>query len=105
MGRLPGVTPVQKFNSRQTYRAIVRKYLPRAQIVADRFHVIRPINQHFLACWREIDPDPIQCAGCSVRPRTASTAAFSCNGENGFAKQVEPLPFFNEARTEAWAVT
>jgi transposase len=23
--------------------------------VADRFHVIRIINQHFLACWREID--------------------------------------------------
>lgn len=25
-------------------------------IVADRFHVIRLINHHFLACWREIDP-------------------------------------------------
>ena len=24
--------------------------------VADRFHVIRLINHHFLACWREIDP-------------------------------------------------
>lgn len=39
-----------------TYRAIVRKYFPNAQIVADRFHVIRLINQHFLACWKEIDP-------------------------------------------------
>ena len=39
-----------------TYRALVRKYFPRAQIVADRFHVIRLINHHFLACWREIDP-------------------------------------------------
>jgi transposase len=38
------------------YRALVRKYFPRARIVADRFHVIRLINQHFLACWREIDP-------------------------------------------------
>jgi len=25
-------------------------------IVADRFHVIRLVNHHFLACWREIDP-------------------------------------------------
>ena len=25
-------------------------------IVADRFHVIRIINHHFLACWRELDP-------------------------------------------------
>ena len=38
------------------YRAIVRKYFPNAKIVADRFHVIRLINHHFLACWREIDP-------------------------------------------------
>jgi transposase len=39
-----------------TYRALVRKYLPYAQIVADRFHVIRLINHHFLACWKQIDP-------------------------------------------------
>ena len=38
------------------YRAIARKYFPNAQIVADRFPVIRLINHHFLACWREIDP-------------------------------------------------
>lgn len=39
-----------------SYRALVRKHFPKARIVADRFHVIRLINQHFLACWREIDP-------------------------------------------------
>jgi len=38
------------------YRALVRKHFPNARIVADRFHVIRIINHHFLACWREIDP-------------------------------------------------
>lgn len=38
------------------YRALVRKHFPKARIVADRFHVIRLINHHFLACWREIDP-------------------------------------------------
>jgi transposase len=37
------------------YRAIVRKHFPKAKIVADRFHVIRLINHHVLACWREID--------------------------------------------------
>jgi len=37
------------------YRSIVRKHFPQALIVADRFHVIRLINHHFLACWREID--------------------------------------------------
>ena len=39
-----------------TYRALARKYFPKARIVADRFHVIRLINHHFLACWRDIDP-------------------------------------------------
>jgi len=38
------------------YRAVVRKFFPTPRIAADRFHVIRFINHHFLACWREIDP-------------------------------------------------
>ena len=38
------------------YRSIIKKHFPQALIVADRFHVIRLINHHFLACWREIDP-------------------------------------------------
>jgi transposase len=38
------------------YRALVRKHFPNAHIVADRFHVIRLVNHHFLGCWREIDP-------------------------------------------------
>jgi len=38
------------------YRSIVKKQFPQALIVADRFHVIRLVNHHFLDCWREIDP-------------------------------------------------
>lgn len=38
------------------YRALVRQHFPQARIVADRFHVIRLINHHVLACWRELDP-------------------------------------------------
>ena len=38
------------------YRSIVKAQFPNAMIVADRFHVIRLVNHHFLACWREIDP-------------------------------------------------
>ena len=38
------------------YRALVQQHFPNARIVADRFHVIRIINHHFLACWKEIDP-------------------------------------------------
>lgn len=39
-----------------SYRALVRKHFPQARIVADRFHVIRTVNHHFLACWKELDP-------------------------------------------------
>ena len=38
------------------YRSVIRKHFPNARIVADRFHVIRIINHHFLACWKELDP-------------------------------------------------
>ena len=45
------------------YRSLVRKHFPHAKIVADRFHVIRIINPHFLAGWREIDPTGSQNRG------------------------------------------
>jgi len=40
----------------ETYRSIARKYFPNAQIVTDRFHVIRLVNHHFLKVWQSIDP-------------------------------------------------
>ena len=40
----------------ETYRNIVREHFPSAMIVADRFHVIRLINHHFLNIWAQIDP-------------------------------------------------
>ena len=56
--RLPGRDKVQVvcMDLASVYRALVRKYFPQARIVADRFHVIRLVNHHFLACWRDIDP-------------------------------------------------
>ncbi len=39
-----------------TYRSIVRKYFPKAKIVADRFHVVRLMNQQFLKAWKQFDP-------------------------------------------------
>jgi transposase len=40
----------------ETYRRIARRYFPGATIVADRFHVVRLINQHFLKVWKQHDP-------------------------------------------------
>ena len=45
------------------YRALVRKHFPHALIVADRFHVIRLINYHFLRCWRDLDQGGSQNRG------------------------------------------
>ena len=58
LSKLPGREAVRVvcMDLSSTYRAIVRKHFPQAQIVADRFHVIRLINHHFLALWREVDP-------------------------------------------------
>jgi len=41
----------------ETYRSIVKKYFPNAMIVADRFHVIRLMNHHFLNLWKTLDPE------------------------------------------------
>lgn len=40
----------------ETYRQTVKREFPNAMIVADRFHVVRVINHHFLKVWQEIDP-------------------------------------------------
>ncbi|MAS97167.1 MAG: hypothetical protein CMO55_28590 [Verrucomicrobiales bacterium] len=39
-----------------SYRALVRKHFPNAKIVADRYHVIRVIQQHFMDLVRQIAP-------------------------------------------------
>ena len=38
------------------YRTLIASYFPRAKIVADRFHVIRIVIQHFLELARQIAP-------------------------------------------------
>ena len=41
----------------ETYRSIIQKYFPNALIVADRFHVVRLLNHHFLKVWGMLDPE------------------------------------------------
>ena len=40
----------------ETYRSIAKKHFENALIVADRFHVVRLVNQQFLRTWGELDP-------------------------------------------------
>ena len=50
-------TRVAVIDLSQTYRSIIEKYFPNALIVADRFHVIRMVNHHFLNTWKLIEPE------------------------------------------------
>lgn len=57
--RLPGKDNVKLvvMDLSETYRNIARQYFPGAKIVADRFHVIRLVNQHFLRAWSDVHPE------------------------------------------------
>lgn len=39
----------------ETYRSIANKHFSSAMIVADRFHVVKLVNHHFLKTWSDID--------------------------------------------------
>jgi len=59
------------------YRALIRRYFPQAKIVADRFHVVRLVYQHFLELIRAISPQVTRHRGllaCLRRPRERLTA-------------------------------
>lgn len=57
LSRLPGKEncKVIVMDLSETYRKIARNYFPKAMIVADRFHVVRLINHHFLKAWSQLD--------------------------------------------------
>ena len=65
LGKLAGKELVQVvcMDLSSTYRSIVKKHFPKARIVADRFHVIRLVNHHYLACWKELDPEKAKNRG------------------------------------------
>lgn len=58
LSKLPGKDRVKVvvMDLSSTYRSIVKKYFPRAKIVADRFHVVRLIGLQFLKAWKQFDP-------------------------------------------------
>lgn len=39
----------------ETFRSIARKHFKQALIVADRFHVVKLVNHHFLKTWSDLD--------------------------------------------------
>lgn len=58
LGRLQGREKVKVvcIDLSSSYRAMVRRWFPNARIVADRFHVVRVLQHHFLDLARQIVP-------------------------------------------------
>jgi transposase len=56
--KLPGKDNVKVIlmDLSETYRSIAHQHFPKALVVADRFHVIRLVNHHFLNTWKQLDP-------------------------------------------------
>lgn len=40
----------------ESYRRLIKRWFPFAKIVADRFHVVKLIQHHFLNYWKSVDP-------------------------------------------------
>jgi transposase len=63
-----------------TYRSLVRRWFPRAAIVADRFHAIRVVGYHLMRLARQVVPQlgwnrgwpPIPASKAFTRSRSAS---------------------------------
>ncbi len=61
------------------YRALIRRWFPKARIVADRFHVIRVVIHHFMALCRQIAPE--------IKNNSGSLAVLRKNPHNLTASQ------------------
>lgn len=74
--QLPGKERVQVIcmDLSSTYRSLIKKYFPNAKIVADRFHVIRLINQLSLRTFHQIDP--------TIKYQRGTLIALKTNTEN-----------------------
>ena len=61
-----------------SYRSLVRRYFPNARIVADRFHVVRVIQHHFVELFRHFAPEIKHHRGylAAVRTRPDKLSAY-----------------------------
>jgi hypothetical protein len=64
------------------YRSLVRTHFPNAKIVADRFHVIRIVNHHFLNCCATSILSPATTAACCRRCAATATICAPINSSD-----------------------
>lgn len=85
LATLPGKDKVKVvcIDLSSTYRSLVKLHFPNAHIVADRFHVIRLINQMALQTYQSIDP--------GIKWNRGTLAMLRTNPENLSEKQIVKL--------------
>ncbi|MET3870268.1 ISL3 family transposase [Puniceicoccus vermicola] len=72
LASLPGREKVEVvcIDLSQSYRKLVRRWFPKARIVADRFHAVRVLAHHFTGLCREIAPEITRNSGLLAILRT-----------------------------------
>jgi transposase len=79
-----------------TFRNIAHKYFKNALVVADRFHVVRLINNHFLKTWSLIDPDGRKSMGLISMMRRHEWSAFNPRSKERLVQYLEGNPILKE---------
>jgi len=80
----------------QTYRNIAHKYFKNALVVADRFHVVKLVNLHFLKTWSLIDPVGRKSMGLISMMRRHEWSGFRPGVKERLMKYLEENPILKE---------
>lgn len=76
----------------QTFRNLAHKYFKNALVVADRFHVVRLINHHFLKTWSLLDPEGRKSKGLISMMRRHEWSKFNPKSKERLIKYLEANP-------------
>lgn len=74
------------------FRNLARKYFKNALIVADRFHVVKLINKHFLKTWSMLDEEGRKSMGLISMMRRHEWSAFNPKSKERLIRYLEANP-------------
>ena len=74
------------------FRNLARKYFKNALVVADRFHVVKLINHHFLKTWSMLDPEGRKSKGLISMMRRHEWSKFNPKSKERLAKYLDENP-------------
>lgn len=74
------------------FRNLARQYFKNALIVADRFHVVKLINKHFLKTWSILDPEGRKNKGLISMMRRHEWSEFNPKSKERLLKYLESNP-------------